>query len=277
MLRLFSRLFVVFLPHSPAGAFGEEVPETWEETERMRCLAAVLLLMGSVMANALPAAAVSGSATYLARIATPPGAVFEAVLTGVGVTGERRILIRQREVDVTSPPFEIGLPYEGDARDLRVHAILRLPDGRLFFNGVVEADEETVEVVMHREEAGVRELGLIGPQWRLFRLGEETVAPIEGERALPYLVFGPAGHVGGAASCNQVSAGYTLDADGALSFSQTAASMMSCAEPVMARERAFFDLLAAVESFAIEEDRLTLIGGGVPLAVFVAEPDIAAE
>jgi heat shock protein HslJ len=229
------------------------------------------------MAHALPAAAVSGSATYLARIATPPGSVFEAVLTGVGDTGERRILIRQREVDVTSPPFEISLPYEGEASDLRVHAVLRLPDGRLFFSGAAAADAGSVEVVMRRSETGARRLGLIGPQWRLFRLGEETVAPIEGERALPYLVFGPAGRVGGATSCNQVSTGYTLGPAGALSFSQAATTMMACAEPVMARERAVFDLLAAVESFAIEEDRLTLIGGGVPLAVFVAEPDITEK
>jgi heat shock protein HslJ len=243
----------------------------------MRRLAAALLLTGSVVAHALPAGAVDGTASYSVDMPTPPGAVFEAVLSGVDETGERRILIRQRDVNVSSTPFEIALPYPGEAADLRVHATLRLPNGRLLLSGAAAVGDGPVEVMMQREETETRALGLIGPQWRLFRLGEETVAPIEGERALPYLVFGPAGQLGGVASCNRVSAGYTLSPEGVLAIAQVAATRMACSEPVMARERAVLDLLAAVEQVAIEGDRLTLIGGGVPLAMLVAEPDISVE
>jgi heat shock protein HslJ len=242
----------------------------------MRRLAAVLLIAGHVMGSGLPAAAVTGSATYLARIATPPGAVFEALLTGRDGTGRRRILIRQREVDVSNPPFPVALPYEGDAEALEVHAILRMPDGRLFFSGRGAVGAEPLEIVM-TPAGDVRRLGLVGPQWRLFRLGEETVAPVEGERALPYLEFAAAGRVSGAMSCNRLTAGYTLGADGALAFTQPASTMMACPEPSMAREQAVVNLLAAVERFAIDGDRLTLIGGGVPLAVFVAEPHIGFD
>lgn len=234
-----------------------------------------ILALGFLLA-ADHATAVTGEASYTAKIATPPGAVFEALLSGRVDSEEPTLLARQRVLDVASPPFEIVLPYGGDADHLIVDAVLRLPDGRLFFAGWAAVEDGSATVVMNRA-GDTSSRGLVGPQWRLFRLGEEIVATVEDERAVPYLMFEGSGNVVGQASCNNLTGGYKLDATGVLQFGELSVTLAACPEPLMVREAVFLDLLAATENFAIDGDRLTLIAGGVPLAVFVAEPDFSSH
>jgi heat shock protein HslJ len=254
----------------------------WPPTERRHRKRSILggarrrwglgLAAGCALLIAPIAGAVTGVATYEPSISTPPGAVFEALLSGRTDGGDIALLARQRVLDVANAPFEIALSYDGEAEELRVDALLRLPDGRLFFAGRAAVGEDGVRVVMERASESVPALGLVGPQWRLFRLGEEIVGTVEEGDAVPYLRFEGSDGVTGEAGCNVLSGQFTLDPAGALTFPYLAVGDMACGDPVMAREQLFVDLLASVENFAIDSGRLTLIGGGVPLAVFVAEP-----
>ena len=66
------------------------------------------------------------------------------------------------------------------------------------------------------------------------------------------------GAVAGSAGCNTLSGAYT-SAGNSLSFSPLATTKMRCHGEVMAQETAFLDAMAAVESFSIEGEQLSLL------------------
>lgn len=234
----------------------------------MRRLLAALLI-GAAMPVA--AADLSVTVTYLARIATPPGAVLDVILTA---PNRDEPLAMARIVDAGNPPLAVPLSHEGLPGEARARASLRLSDGTAFFAGEtpVAPGAAAAEVVMRPAGAPAAELALVGPRWRLFRLGGSAVPSLPEERAIPHLVFDGAGRVAGSTGCNRMGAGYETGAGGALRFSGGFGTMMACTPPVMAREQAVFDLLARVETARIDGDRLVLSGGGEDLAVLVAEP-----
>jgi heat shock protein HslJ len=252
-----------------AAHFGAQavVPPN-EETLRMRCLLAALLI-----GLAMPAAAADLAVTvaYLARIATPPGAVLDVILTA---PGRDEPVAMVRVVDPGNPPVPVALPHDGLPVAATVRASLRLPDGTAFFAGEVsvEPGKNTAEVMMRPAGAPAADSVLVGPRWRLFLLGGSAVPSLPDERAIPYLVFDGEGRVAGSSGCNRMGAGYEAGSGGALRFSRGFGTMMACEPAVMARERAVFDLLAKVETARIDGDRLHLSGGGAVLAVLVAEP-----
>ena len=80
------------------------------------------------------------------------------------------------------------------------------------------------------------------------------------------------GAVQGTGGCNSYSGPYTLDGS-SLTFGSVARTEMACMTPdgVMAQEDAYFNNLAAVGSFAIERNALTLYdAGGAVVLTFVA-------
>lgn len=85
------------------------------------------------------------------------------------------------------------------------------------------------------------------------------------------LQFGTDGTVSGTDGCNQFNTGYTQDG-GNLAFDQSgAATQMACADEVMAQADAFIAALAAVDSFALGEDSLSLLSAGETTLAFVAQ------
>ncbi len=68
----------------------------------------------------------------------------------------------------------------------------------------------------------------------------------------PTLAFAD-GRVAGSASCNRYTGGFTLTGEG-LTVGQVATTMMACPPELMAQEKLFLDVLAAVQSFALDPD-----------------------
>lgn len=102
--------------------------------------------------------------------------------------------------------------------------------------------------------------------------GEWVVEDINGggviDNSRASLLFGEGGRVSGSGSCNNYNAGYTLTGEG-LSFSRAAATLRACAPALMNQERKFFDTLAKVSGFSIDETGaliLTAPDGGKILA-----------
>jgi len=75
------------------------------------------------------------------------------------------------------------------------------------------------------------------------------------------LAFAPGGRVSGSGGCNRYTGGVELTGEG-LRFGP-AATMIACAEALMAQERRFFEALGRVDRFDIAPDgALVLLAGG---------------
>lgn len=72
----------------------------------------------------------------------------------------------------------------------------------------------------------------------------------------------------GTVGCNRMTAPFELGPEpGRIVFSPIVATLMACPEPAMSQERAIFDALEAVDSYASEPGRVTLSGPGVAVVL----------
>ncbi len=245
-------------------------------------LAVLVSLLALLSAMPVAAVEITGTATYLARIAPPPGAVFEARLEDVSrADAPAETLGRAWIADAGSPPYAFAIPYDPDEIDPRgvyaVRAELRAPDGRLAFTTVERhpvlnrGAGRSVEIVMVRVSASAQaDRPLVGTRWRLFAMGDAPV-PTAGQREIPFLAFDGEGGAHGSGGCNRFRGSVEIGANGALAFGPIASTMMACDEETMRREQAVHSMLGSVESGVVDGDRLTLRASGAPLSVFVAE------
>ncbi len=228
------------------------------------CLSALLTIAGQARAEFR---AVSGAATYLERIALPPEAELEVVLSAMPGDAEpsrslASILVRpQGQV-----PIPFVLTYDSSAMDEgRNHAIeaTLFVDGKPIFQGTTDAvapgREEPVTVVMRRvpvqdEHPRPDHTSILG-NWEVFEIGSQ---PIEGGR-VPTLSIANDGAVAGTGSCNRYT-GRAEIGDATLAFGPVAATQMACPDPLGAQERMFFDALSRVTGFLIDEHSIALTG-----------------
>ena len=238
-----------------------------------RVAAPIASLIAAMIAAPASADDIDGTATYLARIAMPPGALLEVSLVARDAPGAP--LARHRTAEASAPPYAFSLtPPEaaGDPAALALSATLRLPDGGLAFVGKAPVpDAGAAEIIMHRASPPEADAALVGPLWRLAFLNGDGVGMIEGQRDIPYLVFGEDGRVAGTGGCNRLVTGYRTASAGGLHIEQAASTMMACAEAVLDREMAFTGALARVTDHAIAGDVLTLGAEGETVAILVAE------
>jgi heat shock protein HslJ len=75
------------------------------------------------------------------------------------------------------------------------------------------------------------------------------------------LSFGTHGRVAGSGGCNRWFAGFELTGE-SLSIGQAGSTLMACPEALMTQERRFFEALAQVTGFDIDETGALLLTGG---------------
>ena len=163
---------------------------------------------------------------------------------------------------------------------------------------VTAADaEQALEVVLLRQAAICRDsmTGMPHPETVTLTLGEETLtgcggapvdlligrtwvvedigdAPVGG--SAPTLDFGTEGRVAGGGGCNRWFAAYELTGEG-LRIGEAGATLMACGQDAIAVERRFFDTLARVTGFDIDETGALLLrtGDGVAMTARAAPPE----
>jgi heat shock protein HslJ len=96
---------------------------------------------------------------------------------------------------------------------------------------------------------------LIGA-WTVESIGERPVI----DKSPAYLEFAADDRVGGNASCNRFTGGYTLS-DAQLSFGQAASTRMMCPPALMEQEGRFLEALEKVAEVKLENGRLALLDG----------------
>ena len=106
--------------------------------------------------------------------------------------------------------------------------------------------------------------GCGGDPLALLQGGEWVAQTIDGQPlaadSRPTLAFAD-GRVAGSASCNRYTGGFTLTGEG-LIIGQVATTMMACPPELMAQEKLFLDVLAAVQSFALGPDGTLVLRTG---------------
>lgn len=110
---------------------------------------------------------------------------------------------------------------------------------------------ETVTLITaegERQGCGGDPLSLLtGAEWVIEDVGGKGII----DSAHLTIGFREGGSLGGSGGCNRYNAGFTLSGEG-LSIGPAAATMMACAEAVMALEQALFQALAGVTGFDID-------------------------
>ncbi len=119
-------------------------------------------------------------------------------------------------------------------------------------------------------EPSAPEAALTNTYWRLLRLGDVEIVPIDGVNE-PHLTLDEAeGRYSATVGCNQLIGGF--EADGAtLDFGMGASTMMACPPPLDDWERRLSEALAATAGWRIDGQALELIGAqGEALGLFEA-------
>jgi putative lipoprotein len=217
-------------------------------------------------ATQVPDPQVKGTATYLERIALPPGAVFEATLEDVSRAGAKGdVIANARIAQPGNPPIAFVIPYDASLIDPKRRYAVRARitvDGRLLFI----ADQHYPAFGPYEVALTLRRVGAVAQKndeplentyWKLIELGGAAVVVVERQRE-PHFIPHPADkRVSGSGGCNRITGSYTLEAD-RLGFGRMAGTMMACAAG-METEKAFLGALQRVARARTKQQQLELL------------------
>jgi putative lipoprotein len=200
----------------------------------------VLLVSPSAAAQTI-----SGTATYLARIAMPPDAVFEAVLQDVSKADAPAVEIGRTRIESPgNPPIRFTITYDPariqENGSYAVRATITA-GGRLMFTSdeaypVLTKGRGPQVAMTLRLAGGAGEKAPPSPAgpgaviettfWRLGRLGEEDISFPRGTREV-HLVFQGGGRVTGFDGCNTLTGLYEITAE-TIRIGPLAGTLMAC-------------------------------------------------
>lgn len=228
---------------------------------------------------------ISGTVTYLPRIALPPDAVVRVWLedasradTAATIVAEQTIPTQGRQV-----PIPFSLEYDRAHIDAmhryvltaEIHgeggALLWAADtARAVLTSGAPADSVEIRVFQVEEGGGAHADALVGPTWRLVQIvtPQGATTPEAGE---PYTVaFGPDGRYNGEADCNRYSGEYRTEPGGRLVLERGLSTLVACPPPSSAD--AFMGMLNEVQTYSVTGDRLRLSAGPDRALVFERAP-----
>lgn len=231
-----------------------------------------------------PGPMITGTLTYMARMALPPDAAIDVRLEDVSradapakLVAENIFALGQNQVPV---PFQ--LPYNPaeiqPSHRYSVRANITV-DGNLLFTTTqlypVLTNGASTDVVLLLERVhdspakpAVAPNALRGTKWMLIELDGEPVAPSSTNPA--YLMLDPEGwNYSGSSGCNRVTGRFQLDGN-SLQLLGGAMTMMACPEPLMKQEQEFNKALTATGSCVLTGAVLELLAGKKVLARFSA-------
>ena len=252
-------------------------------------LTIALFAMGCVTArpsgDAPEGAALSGTVTYLPRIALPPTAVASVRLLAVSRADATAETLAEQTIATQgrSVPLPFSLRYDADEIDARhryvVRADIRDAAGALLWttdtavpvltNGAPTSDVEVRLIQVTDETVSATVGALIGPLWRVHHVSAPGLAevpfddpggvmlPLDGP-ALYTLRFEPDGRYSGQMDCNRTGGSFQADDDGSLEIQPGPTTLAACPEGSAAD--GVLRVLAGAERYVVAGDRLELRG-----------------
>ena len=249
---------------------------------------AVLALLAAVAVGACAAppppgaagdATLSGSVTYLPRIALPPDAVVHVRLEDV--SGADTPAVTLAEETIPTERRQVPIPFELHYDPTRIEpshryslraeirdghgALLWTTDSHLPILGA-GAPVSDIEIrVVQVDHAG----GLVGPAWRLVRIETTGGGAITPEVDEPYsITFQNDGRYSGQVDCNRFNGAYEVEADDDLEIEPGPMTLAACPPP--SSSEPFLRVLLEVERYQITGNRLRLDAGDEGALVFEA-------
>jgi putative lipoprotein len=193
---------------------------------------------------------VTGSVTYLQRIALPAGAVITIKLLDVSQQDALAKVIAEQTLTTTGEqvPIPFKLKFKRSAiqpqHSYIVRAEIRLQE-RLAFTStrsyavITQGNPANVEIVVEQVKSENLQAELISGEWRLEELGGTEVP----NNVQTTLKFESNGRLGGSGGCNRYFASYQLEQD-QLQVSQMGSTQMACLATEMDQEHQYFKALS---------------------------------
>ena len=227
---------------------------------------------------------VSGSATYLQRIALPPEAVLTVRIEDISSAGNNaQVLAETREpFGQRQTPLAYSLQVPSSAIDpkqsysvratITVGSELRFTTTRLY-PALTQGAPNLVNVVLSdasATQAQAPAATLQNTYWKLVEVGGRPVAMLpQQQREAGIMLSGDSPRLNGFSGCNALVGTYTQDGP-ALKFSQIAGTLMACTPALGELENSILEMLATTTGQRIEGQQLSLLGGTQVLARFEA-------
>ena len=227
---------------------------------------------------------VTGTVTFLQRIALPPDAEVRLRLEDIslqdapaGVIGEQTITAKGKQV-----PFAFAIEYDPkvieESHSYSVQAEIYVGGERKYMTTqsypvLTRGATANVDVIVMAVQAEApATMPLEDTHWTLVELDRRAIQKTPSGRE-PHLILIPDGHQAAATGgCNQMTGTYQTSGT-SLTFSQLLATQRAC-DDGMDRDQALAQALEATASFQIEASQLAIMDsqGGV-LARFQAAPN----
>lgn len=225
---------------------------------------------------------ITGTVTYLERMALPANAAIEVKLRDVTtqMAAEKTVSTSVFAAAGKQVPISFSLTYNPAninlAHSYQVQANIRV-DGKLIFSSTTSypvitqgAPSEAAIVLQPANAPAASPAGdkLRDTHWNLVELnGTPAVTATGGKEA--HLELYKTGQLSGSTGCNNITGSY-IATDGGLQFTAGASTMMACPPPQTQQEQAFLAALKATSAYRIDGDTLELLNGQQVLAKFQA-------
>ncbi len=225
----------------------------------------------------------SGTVTYLPRIALPPNAVVHVRIEDVSRADAPAITLAEQTIPTEGRqvPSPFALEYdpsriEGGHR-YAVRAEIRGPgEGLLWTTDTMHpvltlgapSDRVEVRVVQAMNAPGPGEMSaLAGPEWRLVRIETAAGAAVTPDGDELYtLTFGTDSRYNGQADCNRYGGEYRIEGGDRLELERGLSTLAACAPPSVSED--FFRVLNEVKGFSVGGDQLRLTASNNGTLVF---------
>ena len=225
-------------------------------------------------------ATLTGTVTYLPRIALPPGAVLAVRLVDASMADAPSRAVAETRVGTDGGQVPLPFSLDYDASEIQpgnryvVRAEIFDAAGVLLWttdtaypvltNG---APRDDVEIrVVQVTEADTAD-AIVGRTWRLDEVRQPSGVVLATQGEAPFTItFGQDGRYNGRADCNRYGGSFEVGPDGTIRLSQGLSTLAACPDASVSSD--FFDVLNDVQRYTLSGGRLTLTGASGGALVF---------
>lgn len=232
---------------------------------------------------------ISGTASYMQRIAMAPDAVLTVVIEDVTLADAPAKLVAQQRIpfNARQVPLPFSLSVDSALIDAKHTYNLRASisvGSKLMFTTtehhavLVDSKNATIDVMMQMvaQEAPVNNtptsnvVTLDKTHWKLVELNNKAISKPENMRENINLVLDiEQKSVSGFSGCNRLIGGVAVDGNH-IKFGQLAGTMMACEQAFMDQEREFVNTIAHATQYKIQGKQMVLMNNQTVLARFIA-------
>ncbi|MDV7142806.1 YbaY family lipoprotein [Tropicimonas sp. TH_r6] len=251
---------------------------------RQKHIAVLAIALSGLIAPALAAAdTLSGTVTYLQRIAMPPDAVLTVEVQDVSrADAPAEVIAHQTIASPGNPPYAFAFDFDPETIDPAHSYSMRATmhqDGKLLMTtdqaypvltrGAGDSVEMVMKMVSESDQAAKPDSPMVNTYWKLLTLKGEAV-PVAKEGREAHLILRNDGNFSATVGCNQINGGY--DITGAdLGFTPGPMTMMACIPPFDRFEQDLVETLGTAAGFGISGESMELLDpAGGTLATFRA-------